>query len=190
MIRVAIPAFLYALAGFCAISLAGEPERSELRDARQGDLRKLAVHKEMRPVPNTPIEAADGTAVTLDHFRGKTVVLNFWATWCAPCRKEMPSLDRLQANFDKEVLEVVAVTVGFNAPQAVSKFLEDTEIRNISIFHDPKQALARKMGVLGLPVTVLVDRNGNEVARLTGDAEWDSDSAKVILSILVGRASG
>ena len=190
MIRLAIPAFLYAVGGFCAICVAGEPDRDEILAARHGDLRKLAVHEDPRPVPDTAFETSNGTVMTLQEFRGKAVVLNFWATWCAPCRKEMPSLDRLQAHFGKETLEVVAVAVGFNAPQAVDKFLEEAEIRHLSVFHDPKQALARTVGVLGLPVTVLIDQEGNEIARLTGDADWNSDSAIQIVSILIDRASG
>ena len=189
MIRLAIPAFLYALAGFCAICVAAEPNRAGLLAARDGDMRKLVVHEDPHPVPQTGFETREGAALTLGEFRGKVVVLNFWATWCAPCRKEMPSLDRLQAQFGKGQLEVLALAVGFNSPIAVKKFLEEFGIQDLSVFLDPKQAVAREMGVLGLPVTVLIDREGNEVARLTGDAEWNSDSAVQIVSILIGQAS-
>ena len=108
------------------------------------------------------------------------MVLNFWATWCAPCRAEMPSLDRLQAAMPE--IAVVPVATGRNAVTQITKFYEEAAVKNLPVLRDPKSGLAHAMGVMGLPVTVILDPEGREVARLIGDAEWDSDSAKAGLA--------
>ena len=111
------------------------------------------------------------------------VLVDFWATWCAPCRQEMPSLDRLQAAMPE--IAVVPVATGRNAVAGIERFFSEVGIANLPILRDPKSELARGMGVMGLPVTVILNPEGQEVARLIGDAGWDSDSAKAILAALV-----
>lgn len=113
-------------------------------------------------------------------------MLNFWATWCAPCRKEMPSLDRLAATSGDSVA-VVTVATGRNPPPAVKRFFEEIGVQNLPVLLDPKSALARKMGVFGLPLTVILNPEGQEVARLIGDAEWDSADARAMLDALIGH---
>jgi thiol-disulfide isomerase/thioredoxin len=126
---------------------------------------------------------AEGSETPLAEWKGKWLVLNFWATWCAPCRREMPSLDRLQEAMP--VLTVLPVATGRNDPEAIARFYTEAAITTLPTLRDPKSALARQMGVLGLPVTLIVNPEGQEVARLIGDAEWDSDSAKAVLGALV-----
>jgi thiol-disulfide isomerase/thioredoxin len=122
--------------------------------------------------------------VLLADYAGEPVVLNFWATWCAPCREEMPSLDRLQAEMGDR-LEVVTVATGPNSPAGIRRFFEEEGIANLPMLTDPKQELARGMAVLGLPVTVILDPEGREIARLTGGAEWDTPEAKAMLEAIV-----
>ena len=150
---------------------------------RDGDMKKLALHEAPVPVPEVALlDAADGTH-SLGAYHGKWVVLNFWATWCAPCRHEMPSLDRLQAAMPE--IAVLPVATGRNAVPGIERFFAEEGIANLPILRDPASELARSMHVMGLPVTVILNPEGQEVARLIGDAEWDSTSAQAVLKALV-----
>lgn len=119
---------------------------------------------------------AQGAPVTLADKRGRVVLMNFWATWCAPCVREMPSLGRLQANFDKSVFEVVLISEDRDAG-VIEPFYQRLGLDNLAAYHDPRARLTRQLSVAGLPTTILIDRNGNEVGRVIGPAEWDSPAA-------------
>lgn len=153
---------------------------------RAGDMRKLSVHDSPKPLPDVAILTVDEREFRLSDLRGQWLVVNFWATWCAPCRAEMPTLAALQDSFAGQPVEVVTIATGRNAPQAIARFFDEIGVTNLPQHRDPKQALAREMGVLGLPITVIVDPEGREVARLTGDADWHSESAVAILRALSG----
>ena len=168
---------------YTALALGANGAAADVAALRDGDMKKLALHE-------TPVDLADAGLVdakdasrSLADYKGKWVVLNFWATWCAPCRHEMPSLDRLQTAMPG--IAVVPVATGRNAVTGIERFFAEEGIKNLPILRDPTSELARGMSVLGLPVTVIVNPEGQEVARLIGDAEWDSASAKAILSALV-----
>lgn len=157
-----------------------------LEGLREGDMKKLVLHSDPQPVPQTAFQLADGAGTgTLADYRGKYVLLNFWATWCAPCRKEMPMLAALQQEFGGADFAVVTIATGRNSPAGIKKFFDEIGVTDLPRHQDPRQALARDMGVLGLPVTVIVDPEGREIGRLMGDADWGSDSAKAIISALV-----
>ena len=178
--RLIGPALLYtALA--CSANAA---DWSAVEALREGDMKKLTFSAEPAPAPDTPFEAFDGSPVSLADYRGDWVVLNFWATWCAPCRHEMPMLSNLARTFEGQGVQVVTVATGRNAPQAMTRFFEEIGVDNLPLHRDPSQRLAREMAVLGLPITVILDPDGREVARLRGDAQWDSDSAVAILQAL------
>ena len=132
-------------------------------------------------MPETPFTDPEGGTHSLTDYRGKVVLLNFWATWCAPCREEMPSLDALQAELGGDDFQVVAIAAGHNPPAAIQKFLTEAKIANLPVRLDPRQGLAREMGVMGMPVTVLIDRDGNEIARLIGGADWASEASKTLI---------
>jgi thiol-disulfide isomerase/thioredoxin len=157
----------------------------QLQQLATGDMRKLTFAESPQPVPDRSFELADGGTATLADWRGKWVLLNFWATWCAPCRKEMPTLAALQAEFDGDRFTVLTLATGRNSPVAVKKFFDEIGIDNLPRHLDPKMALARDMAVLGLPVTVIIDPEGREFARLIGDADWHSDSARAIFGALL-----
>ncbi len=148
--------------------------------AHDGGLAKLAP-TDPTPVPATTFTDPEGGTHSLADWRGKVVLLNFWATWCAPCREEMPSLDALQAEMGGVDFEVLAIAAGHNPPPAVRKFLDEEGIAHLPVHLDPRQQLAREMGVMGMPVTVLIDRDGNEIARLIGGADWSSEAAKELV---------
>lgn len=168
---------------YTALMLGANAVAADVAGLREGDMQKLILHMSPAPVPEAALTDAAEAPRSLAEYRGKWVVLNFWATWCAPCRHEMPSLDRLQAAMPE--IAVVPVATGRNAVAGIQRFFEEEGIKNLPILRDPKSELARSMGVFGLPITVIVNPEGQEVARLIGDAEWDSDSAKAILAALV-----
>jgi len=111
--------------------------------------------------------------------------VNFWATWCVPCREEMPALDALQGEFGGERFQVVTIATGRNELAAIDRFYKGAGIQHLPVLLDPRQAVARDMGVLGLPSSVLLGPDGNEIARLIGDAEWYSPSARAIVAALL-----
>ncbi|MGV6811905.1 MAG: TlpA disulfide reductase family protein [Brevirhabdus sp.] len=183
--------FLISAAVYTAIALGANAgfagDRAALEDLRDGSMKKLAFHSQ----PKAPVGVAfgdlEGGTHTLADFNGKYVLVNFWATWCAPCRKEMPGLNALQAEFAGDDFEVVTIATGRNSPSGIRKFFEDAGVDQLPTYTDPKQKLARQMSVLALPISVLLDREGREIARLQGDAEWDSESARAIIAALTAK---
>lgn len=168
---------------------AAAVDTSALEALREGQMRKLTFSPLPAPVPDTGFVDQTGAPLTLADFRGKHVLVNFWATWCAPCRKEMPSLDRLQEGFDRDRFEVLTIATGRNPPEAIARFFDEIGVSGLPQHRDPNGPLARAMGVAGLPISVLIDPEGREIARLIGDAEWDTDSARAIVAALVGPAN-
>ncbi|NKX42482.1 TlpA family protein disulfide reductase [Rhodobacteraceae bacterium R_SAG2] len=161
-------------------------DTAALSELREGDMRRLILHSEAKPTSANSFELEDGKgSASLADYEGKIVLLNFWATWCAPCRKEMPMLSELQSEFGGDDFEVLTLATGRNSPGGIQKFFDDTGITNLPRHQDPKGALAKEMAVFGLPMTMILDRDGNEIGRLRGDAEWNSDSAKAILQALI-----
>ena len=175
---------LYTLTLAGAISAAaGTMDPVVLRQLREGDMNRLIVHDQPRAVPDIEIVGASG-GTTIGDFGGSVIVLNFWATWCAPCIKEMPSLDRLQQSFDPKDVQVLAVATGRNSVPKVERFLEENDIGTLQILYDRKTKLSGALSVISIPVTVLIDRDGFEVARFIGDTEWDSPEAIRVIEVL------
>jgi thiol-disulfide isomerase/thioredoxin len=165
-------------------------DTAALEALREGDMKKLMFHSAPKPAPQVEFEREDGATATLADYQGKHVVLNFWATWCAPCRVEMPMLSNLQTQMGGEDFAVVTIATGRNPPPAMKAFFDEIGVDNLPLHRDPKSALARQMGVFGLPITVILDPEGREIARLQGDAHWDSESAKAIIGALVDGGGG
>ena len=126
-------------------------------------------------VPDLRFHDAAGTTRTLVDWRGKVVLLNVWATWCSPCRKEMPALDRLQQKLGGTEFEVVALSIDRGGAADVRRFYEEIGVRALAIYVDPESEATAKLRTLGVPTTLLIDRAGRELWRKTGAAEWDSD---------------
>jgi thiol-disulfide isomerase/thioredoxin len=142
-----------------------------------------------KPVPELSFLDAEGNEVTLADFAGEVVVLNLWATWCAPCRREMPSLDRLQAALGEDGLRVIALSLDRGDVAKVSDFFADLEVANLEVYHDPTGGAGRELGAPGLPTTDVIDRTGQEVGRLLGPAEWDGADALALLRSLIVSVS-
>ena len=178
-------AVLYIALGLVANGAVADT--AGLEAMREGTMKKLVFASEPAGVPETTFTDPDGGTFSLADYRGKYLLVNFWATWCAPCRAEMPALDALQAEFGGDDFEVLTIATGRNTLSGITRFFEDTNVVNLPILLDPKQTLARDMAVLGLPVSVLVDPEGREIARMRGDAEWYSDSARAIISTMISH---
>ena len=168
---------------YTALMLGANPAAADVAGLREGDMKKLILLEAPVAVPDAVLLDAEDGAHSLADYKGKWVVLNFWATWCAPCRREMPSLERLQAAMPE--LVVVPVATGRNAVEGIRRFFDEAGVKSLPILRDPQSEFAHAMHVMGLPVTVIINPEGQEVARLIGDAEWDSDSAKAVLGALV-----
>jgi thiol-disulfide isomerase/thioredoxin len=139
------------------------------------------------PVPDFTFVDAEGAEHSLADFEGKVVVLNLWATWCAPCRKEMPSLDRLQATHGGEDFQVLALSLDRGGIDQITDFYEELGVTNLAIYHDPKASANRALRAPGLPTTVVIDKDGNEVGRVLGDAEWDSAEVVELIEALIAK---
>ena len=176
--------FLKLLVLYAGLAVGANPAiagTDALFTLAEGDLASLQLHGESRAVPKTAVTDANGKPVNLSAYRGKYVLLNFWALWCAPCVKEMPSLDRLDAALGGDSFEVVTVATGRNARPAVDKFFVKMGITHLPKLFDPKMALMKDIGGSSLPLTVLIGPDGREVARFNGDAVWDSPTAQAML---------
>ncbi|MHA6263383.1 TlpA disulfide reductase family protein [Arenibacterium sp. CAU 1754] len=161
-------------------------DTATLEALREGDMKKLVIHSAPKPTSEAEFVLADEAGMgTLADHRGKYVLLNFWATWCAPCRKEMPMLEALQTEFGGDDFEVLTLATGRNSPTGIKTFFDENNIVSLPRHQDPKQAVAREMAVFGLPITVILNPEGQEIARLQGDADWNSDSAKNIIRALI-----
>ena len=143
-----------------------------------------------QPAPQVAFTDTDGKPLTLAQFKGKPAVVNLWATWCAPCLKEMPSLDRLQANLNGKLI-VAAVSQDRSGAQRVVPFVAEMGLKNLKIYLDPKADLGRALNSRGLPTTVIIDAAGSVVGRVEGPVEWDSAEMMARLRpLLVSGAAG
>ncbi len=152
--------------------------------------KSFALWETPRPLPALAFEDANGQPRSLKDFRGKVVVLNIWATWCVPCRKEMPTLDNLQAKLGGPDLEVLALSIDQAGPEVVHKFFKEIGIKHLRPYIDSTAQTLDALNVIGLPTTLLVDRQGRELGRLIGEATWDSPKMLQFLQDIVERTKG
>ena len=154
---------------------ANETKFSDLNNQKFGDMKKMTIASNPTSAPKTIFFDDDGKELTLNDFKGRLTLVNFWATWCAPCRKEMPSLEVLSNQLGGDTFQVLTIATMRGSKEAVKKFFNDNNISGLPKFRDPKGHLARASGVAALPLTMLLDRKGNEISRLIGDADWSQD---------------
>jgi thiol-disulfide isomerase/thioredoxin len=142
-----------------------------------------------RELPELRFVNGDGRGMTLVEFEGRTVLLNIWATWCVPCREEMPALDRLQAKLGGADFQVVPLSIDREGLPAVKAFYEELGLEALAIYVDQSGKAGRKLNALGIPTTLLLDRKGRELGRTVGPAEWDSDEIVGFLRSVIDQAS-
>jgi thiol-disulfide isomerase/thioredoxin len=147
----------------------------------QGQMAAFVFRKAPEALPEVKFLDVAGKERTLADWRGKVVLLNLWATWCLPCRKEMPALDRLQREMGSDTFQVVAVSVDRTGLPGAKKFLADTGAETLALYADPTARMGVALRAAGLPATLLLDRQGREIGRLLGPAEWDGEDAKRLI---------
>jgi thiol-disulfide isomerase/thioredoxin len=150
-------------------------------DASSGAMAAFVKKATPAPLPDITFQDTSGKDVTLSSFKGKTVLLNLWATWCQPCREEMPALNRLQQTLGSDKFEVVVLSLDRQGLDASRKFLDEVKAHDVKLYTDvtTKQGLALKL--VGMPTTILINKDGLEVGRLAGPAKWDSQEAKKLI---------
>lgn len=186
-------AILYGALALCATPAgAGDLSAGQieaLKAARAGDMEKLIIHDAPKPRLETAFEDGIGARVTIADFvgeaTGKVILLDFWAIWCPPCVEEMPALDRLKAEMGGDDFDVVAVSMDRAGVEKIEAFYDKVGIENLGIFREPSLRIGSEAGVLGMPTTLVLDREGRELARLMGGAEWDSEEAKTLLKAII-----
>ncbi len=166
-----------ALVAVMGSAAAEPPQNFVLRDAPA-------------PVPELQFTDSEGKPGTLAEFRGKVVLLNLWATWCLPCRKEMPTLDRLQASLGSPDFEVVTLSIDRGGPEVVKKFYAEIGIQHLAIHIDTSSKAGFALATAGLPTTLLIDRQGQEIGRLVGPAEWDAPDMIAFLKSIIAQKQG
>ena len=156
----------------------------------RGEVAALGLAQPARTEPEISFRLPDGGPTTLAAFKGKALLVNLWATWCVPCRKEMPALDALQREQGGADFEVVAVNVDTARLDRPAAFLKENGIADLALYADPSadvlQALKAQGGLLGLPTTLLIDRNGCELGRMAGPADWASPDGQAVIRALKG----
>ena len=180
----AIIAAMLAL-GFLQVAGKGEqppaPAVTSLATQSAESAGAFAFYEEPRPVPDLEFVDREGRRMTLEAFDGRTTLLNIWATWCVPCREEMPALDRLQAKLGGPEFKVVPLSVDRDGLPKIEAFYEELGLKELGIWNDPTASAAYDLGAVGLPTTLLLDPAGRELGRLVGPAEWDSPEMVAVL---------
>jgi thiol-disulfide isomerase/thioredoxin len=184
-------------AGFFAALLIGGADSGREANAPQAESRtalanagKLIRRPEPQPVPDLSFNDADGKLHRLSGWHGKVVLLNLWATWCAPCKAEMPSLDRLQAKLGSDAFTVLAISQDRTGPEKPASFFTKEGIKHLGFYHDGAGAALAELKSSGLPLTVILDGQGREIARQLGPAEWDSPEVTAAVEGLIAKAGG
>jgi thiol-disulfide isomerase/thioredoxin len=156
----------------------------------KGQVAAFNVNPAPQPLAPISFQTADGAKTSLADFKGKTVLLNLWATWCIPCRKEMPALNQLQADLGGKDFEVVAVNIDQQAPERVERFLTDAGIDKLQRYADPStgilQSLRNEGLAQGLPTSVILDKQGCRLGAMAGPAEWSSEEGKALVRAAIG----
>lgn len=150
-----------------------------------GPMAAFLVHSERKAIPAFTFANDKGETLDLGQWRGKVVLLNLWATWCAPCRKEMPDIAALQKDLGGADFDVMALSVDRKGLEASAAFLKEIGADSLKLYIDPEAKSLAALQALGLPATVLIDRNGMEAGRLLGPAPWNSAEAKVLVRALL-----
>ena len=138
------------------------------------DFKNLILKKDQKKYEDLSFLDADKKQVNLDDYRGKLVLLNFWASWCAPCKEEMPSLDSLQSNKNLNNLQIFPINVGQDNEKKAKDFFEELDIKTLNIYFDTTITLAKKFQLRGIPTTILISKDGYEFARIIGSIDFES----------------
>jgi thiol-disulfide isomerase/thioredoxin len=201
--RIALAAIVGAAAGLAAVygigrfgrnaamtCSAGAAAAQRIAPFVHGEVAAVSTSDEPRRIPDLAFKDASGATKTLADWRGRAVLFNLWATWCVPCRKEMPALDALQARLGGDHFDVVAVNIDTRNPEKPKAWFKEVGISRLTYYADPSAKVFQDLKLadraFGMPTTLLVDANGCEVGTLAGPAEWASDDAVKLIGALIG----
>jgi thiol-disulfide isomerase/thioredoxin len=201
--RIALAAIVGAAAGLAAVygigrfgrnaamtCSAGAAAAQRIAPFVHGEVAAVSTSDEPRSIPTLAFKDASGATKTLADWRGRAVLFNLWATWCVPCRKEMPALDALQARLGGDHFDVVAVNIDTRNPEKPKAWFKEVGISRLTYYADPSAKVFQDLKLadraFGMPTTLLVDANGCEVGTLAGPAEWASDDAVKLIGALIG----
>lgn len=160
--------------------------KGALKAYATGSMAKIETHDAPKTLEDISFFDRDGKSVKLSEFKGRVVVLNVWATWCAPCRVEMPTLANLQKQYDPEKVLVLALSIDEASKlDEVKNFMDVHD--PLVVYNDPEVQALSKWGVIGMPTTIVLDKQGLEVARLSGEAHWDTPEAKALIDAVAGQ---
>ncbi|MGB0629661.1 MAG: TlpA family protein disulfide reductase, partial [Alphaproteobacteria bacterium] len=162
-------------------------DRADSGPPRTGWMEKFEPAANPAPAPETVFTDASGAELTLKSFRGRIVLVNFWATWCGPCVREMPSLERLHNKLNGPDFLVIALSEDRKGWEKIGPFREKLNLRDLPLYHDVKSKMMFATKARGLPTTLLIGRDGEELGRLTGPAEWDTDEAVALMRYYIGK---
>ncbi|WP_319532512.1 TlpA disulfide reductase family protein [uncultured Cohaesibacter sp.] len=155
----------------------------------KGPIAALQVKGHPTDMRSLAFKAEDGSDVSVADFKGKVLLVNLWATWCAPCREEMPDLDELEASLGGDAFEVVTVSLDRSAPGRAREFFDEIGIENLALFYDAKMKLfplLRSKGMaFGMPTTLVIDRDGCSIGHMAGPAQWAADQAKLLVQTAI-----
>lgn len=168
-------------------SPVGSPQGGVTRALATGPLAAFLIHPERKPVKDLAFQDGGGNPLKLSDWKGRVVLVNLWATWCAPCRKEMPDLARLQKELGSDQFEVLAISVDRKGAEASSAFLKDTGADSLKLYVEPTTAIVNDIQAAGLPATLLIDRQGLEIGRLLGPADWASPEAQALIKAALAQ---
>ena len=184
---IAACAVLYgaeALADNTSPSFLSEEERAGFEKLMPEDFKKFTLHDEPRPFRDKTFLNAEGEEIDLHTFDDSITLVNFWATWCPPCLKELPGMDKLQTALEEDGLDVVAISLDRGGLKKAYGFWRRADMQ-MGLYADPDKDLALEMGVIGLPVTAILGPDGREIGRLIGEAEWDTEEVQELLRYLM-----
>ena len=139
------------------------------------ELKNVVIHKDLKVYDNVIFLDKKDKRINITEFNGNLILLNFWATWCAPCKEEMPSLDRLQINKDLSNLKVFAINISKESIKKIDKFFNELDIKNLEPYFDAPTTLAKTFGLRGVPTSILIDKEGKEFARIIGSINFDDE---------------
>lgn len=199
--KTAIAAMLYGAAALGASPAAADLRADQiaaLKEMRTGDMKKLVIHDEPWALLETQFETGSGAAKHLDDFAGKVMVVNFWAIWCPPCIKEMPALDRLRGAMKSDDFDVIAISMDRASTDKIKDFYAfvpqpeggSYRMEHLDIYREPTLRIGAEGGIRGMPITLILDREGREIARLQGDAEWDAPEAQEMMRAIIAAVDG
>ena len=137
------------------------------------EIKNIVIHKDLKVYDNVIFLDKNDKKINIKEFNGNLLLLNFWATWCAPCKEEMPSLDRLQVNQNLSNLKIFAINISQESKKKVDSFFEDLNIKNFDPYFDAPTTLAKTFSLRGVPTSILIDKDGKEFARIIGSIDFD-----------------